>query len=215
MTHPVIIAHYHLRRGGVTRVIETASACLREAGIDHLVLSGEPYDGSADLPVRVIDGLGYLADPGTLTAVTLADRLRHAAADVFGETPPLWHIHNHSLGKNKSQSKHICISHNSAHQEQSHNTTRPRIRQQNFLRIEMLQPKPPEARDTRRTIPQDHASFTALHTLYNITLSLLKNQRHCKLRKSQCHAGYAGDRLHTHNHQQYLAAQSLSQGQQS
>jgi len=98
---PVIIAHYHLRRGGVTRVIETASACLREAGIDHLVLSGEPYDGPADLPVRVIDGLGYLDDPGTLTADDLADRLRQAATDAFGDTPPLWHIHNHSLGKNR------------------------------------------------------------------------------------------------------------------
>lgn len=101
MTSSVIITHYHLRRGGVTRVIETASACLREAGVDHLVLSGEPYDGTVDLPVRVIDGLGYLSDPGTLTAAELAARLRAAATDAFGETPPLWHIHNHSLGKNR------------------------------------------------------------------------------------------------------------------
>ncbi len=99
------IVHYHLRRGGVTRVIETALDGLAEAGIDLevVVLAGEaPYPGSplADR-CRVVSGLGYrneIAAPGE--ADILATELGSAASNALGGPPDVWHFHNHSLGKN-------------------------------------------------------------------------------------------------------------------
>lgn len=95
----VAIVHYHLRPGGVTRVIEHAVASLgAEAKV--VVLSGEPYGGEADLRVRVVEGLGYGRDFDPATAKALAVGLEAAATEVLGGAPDLWHCHNHSLGKN-------------------------------------------------------------------------------------------------------------------
>ncbi|MEO7098385.1 MAG: HAD family hydrolase [Luteolibacter sp.] len=85
----IAIVHYHLRPGGVTRVIESTSRVLTFAGIDHVVLTGEN-----------VAGLGYLAAPGDFTARELADSMRSAASDALGGPPDVWHFHNHSLGKN-------------------------------------------------------------------------------------------------------------------
>ena len=67
----VAIVHYHLGPGGVTRVIEAASQALATAGIRHVILTGDsdvaPPEKS--LPVRQIEGLGYLTSPGEHTAV--------------------------------------------------------------------------------------------------------------------------------------------------
>lgn len=99
------IVHYHLRRGGVTRVIETALEGLRQAEIKHevVVLSGEaPYEGSPlEGVARVVPGLGYRNEiSGIGEAGDLADALYDAALDAFDAPADLWHIHNHSLGKN-------------------------------------------------------------------------------------------------------------------
>lgn len=99
----VAILHYHLRPGGVTRVIETAARGLAAAGIEVAIVVGEDPAASAavaDLPVRVVAGLGYADDAGPLTAVALAATLREAAAAALGGPPDIWHFHNHALGKN-------------------------------------------------------------------------------------------------------------------
>ncbi|MCW1924641.1 hypothetical protein OKA05_18900 [Luteolibacter arcticus] len=102
MTPPfsVAIVHYHLHRGGVTRVIHTASRCLTELGIRHVILSGEPDESGASLPVRVIEGLRYHTDPGGPQARQLVKEMRAAVADALGPAPVVWHFHNHSLGRN-------------------------------------------------------------------------------------------------------------------
>lgn len=99
----VAIVHYHLRPGGVTRVIEqTARAFAKTPEVNLVVLSGEDYAGHLECQLRVVPGLGYsqsitrLPEPETLAANLMA-----AARDgLGGGNPDIFHFHNHSLGKN-------------------------------------------------------------------------------------------------------------------
>ena len=111
MTAPysVAIVHYHLHRGGVTRVIHTASRCLTEAGVPHVILSGEPDESGAKLPVQVVEGLGYGVDPGGPTSLQLVQAMRAAASSVLGPGPIVWHFHNHSLGRNRAMADAVAI----------------------------------------------------------------------------------------------------------
>lgn len=96
----VAIIHSHFRRGGVTRVVENAVAGLEARGIDCLALSGEAYDGDALPHHRIIEGLGYENTHTPGAGKALARCLMDTATETFGGAPDLWHIHNHSLGKN-------------------------------------------------------------------------------------------------------------------
>lgn len=96
----IAIVHYHLRRGGVTRVIENQSAALKLLGIRHVVLSGASYSGPADLPTRVIPDVDYRIEPDEITGISLANELRNQAVQALGHEPAIWHIHNSTLGKN-------------------------------------------------------------------------------------------------------------------
>lgn len=102
----VAIVHYHLKRGGVTRVIESTLAgfdCLSNAP-QCVVLAGEvPSDCSFKHRARVVDGLHYSnAQSSTPDSKTLLERMRAAAEEALGGAPDIWHIHNHALGKNSA-----------------------------------------------------------------------------------------------------------------
>ena len=93
----IALVHYHLRRGGVARVMYAQARVLRDAGEAVCLLTGEPPpepppDG---VPVYVIPGLGYRTDYSEVALAELAGAMCAPFAEV-----PLWHIHNHSLGKN-------------------------------------------------------------------------------------------------------------------
>jgi FMN phosphatase YigB (HAD superfamily)/glycosyltransferase involved in cell wall biosynthesis len=79
----VAIVHYHLRPGGVTRVIEATARALDALGIETAVLTGES-----------IPGLCYDETPGP---EILAARLRAA----IQPAPDVWIFHNPTLGKNR------------------------------------------------------------------------------------------------------------------
>jgi len=101
----VATVHYHLKPGGVTRVVENAFASLEGRGIEIVALSGEEYTGSALIRTAVVPGLGYTQpnekpDPGALWF-----SLKKAAREALGGEPDLWHIHNHSLGKNTAMAQ--------------------------------------------------------------------------------------------------------------
>jgi len=99
----VAIVHYHLRRGGVTRVIENTIASLQpHEDVEICVLSGEAYEGDPRaIPNRaVVDGLGYRNSASDEDARQLATDLFKAAKEQLGGPPDVWHFHNHSLAKN-------------------------------------------------------------------------------------------------------------------
>lgn len=100
MSHRAIaIVHYHLRRGGVTRVVQTALDALKPHGCSVVVLCGEQPDEPLDAEVRVVDELAYDGKPGESPA-ELAERLLSTAGEALRDRPDVWHVHNHSLGKN-------------------------------------------------------------------------------------------------------------------
>lgn len=97
----IAIVHYHLRRGGVTRVIEGAADVLTAMGHEVLLLSGEePVPASSKRPVRVIPALNYRRTGNSVIADSLEDVLKKEAADHFGCLPDVWHFHNPTLAKN-------------------------------------------------------------------------------------------------------------------
>jgi glycosyltransferase involved in cell wall biosynthesis len=101
MKPPLILVHYHLRPGGVARVIDSLSRALTRRGHPHVILCGDPAGAANDLPVRSIPGLDYPAPE--IAPARLHRALTRAAAAAFPGTPPntlCWHFHNPMLGKN-------------------------------------------------------------------------------------------------------------------
>ncbi|MBU0676810.1 MAG: hypothetical protein KJ626_01730 [Verrucomicrobia bacterium] len=95
----VAILHYHLRPGGVTRVIQQAVTALKARGIDSVVLTGEEVE-AAGLPCRLVEELNYHAGANSFSPADITSRVRAVARGTLGGDPDLWHIHNHCLGKN-------------------------------------------------------------------------------------------------------------------
>lgn len=83
----VLLVHYHLRAGGVTRVVQAQVNALRELGHQVIIASSGPIDGW-DFPTLVIPELDYR--PSGSVPI---DPLIAASAD-------LWIIHNPTLGLN-------------------------------------------------------------------------------------------------------------------
>ena len=98
----VAVVHYHLEPGGVTRVIEnTLDAFEKYPGKPHfVVLSGRPYFGQKIKEVAVVEGLDYSDVSHATDPSHLRECLEKAAREALGSSPELWHVHNHSLGKN-------------------------------------------------------------------------------------------------------------------
>ncbi|MEA2068591.1 MAG: glycosyltransferase, partial [Verrucomicrobiota bacterium] len=97
----VAILHYHLKPGGVTRVVERAVESLGDP-VDVLVLTGEaPAPDDALTPItEPFQALEYCEAPDVPDLGKVAEDLRFTARTLLGRDPDVWHIHNHSLGKN-------------------------------------------------------------------------------------------------------------------
>lgn len=97
----VAMVHYHLRLGGVTRVIEAAREALTQSGFQILVLSGEAVrSGTPGDGVRVVEALRYRKTGSSVVASSLTEELKREARHFFGEDPDIWHFHNPTLAKN-------------------------------------------------------------------------------------------------------------------
>lgn len=95
------MVHYHLRRGGVTRVIESAREVLSAKGDAVAVLTGEaPMPGAKTDGVRVVPALNYRRTGSTVVAESLVEQMRKEATEALGGPPDLWHFHNPTLAKN-------------------------------------------------------------------------------------------------------------------
>jgi len=99
----IALVHYHLRPGGVTRIVERQSEALTTAGISHVILTGSPPEQNFNLPIRVIPELDYSeTQPHQDTGASLlVGQLRAAAIEALGHEPQCWHLHNPTLGKNQ------------------------------------------------------------------------------------------------------------------
>lgn len=100
----IAIIHYHLRRGGVTRVIENTLASLAEKKMQIAVLA-EDCSGLAPQWRRhciAIPALRYQTGSRRISPRQLEKTLRAQAIRQLGKAPDLWHVHNHHLGKNTS-----------------------------------------------------------------------------------------------------------------
>ncbi len=113
----VAILHYHLNRGGVSRVIVNQLAALdavTPAGqtCRVAILHGGRADGwpdalaaelkRIDLSIQAVSGLDY-DDRAVAAPQPLADRLQQVLDRIgFAPDNALLHVHNHSLGKNAS-----------------------------------------------------------------------------------------------------------------
>lgn len=98
----IAIMHYHLRRGGVSSVIELISKALAKRNINVVILSGqEPDEPEKYANVRVIDTLDYEARCDD-SVDKLAGHVYDEACEALGGCPDVWHVHNHSLGKNST-----------------------------------------------------------------------------------------------------------------
>lgn len=99
----VAIVHYHARPGGVTRVVERAVDALGDR-THCLFFTGEAARGETPLQkkIREVPNLGYATDK-KFQGLELLRRARGA----FGGEPDLWHIHNHSLGKNPALTQEV------------------------------------------------------------------------------------------------------------
>jgi len=96
MSARIAILHYHLRPGGVTRVIANTLRQWGDAGDRVVTLSGEAPGGAWPGPVRVAPELGY----GLGADRSVAERLMGECRAALGGAPDLIWIHNHNLGKN-------------------------------------------------------------------------------------------------------------------
>lgn len=97
----VAIVHYHLKRGGVTRVIESAREVLKANGSRVLILSGEsPREDADQTDVCVVPGLNYRKTGNSVIAGSLVEALKKEAIAHFGTLPDVWHFHNPTLAKN-------------------------------------------------------------------------------------------------------------------
>ncbi len=94
------IVHYHLQPGGVTRIIEHTIAALAGRGIRIVVLTGQEPAAGWPSAWRVIAGLQYEAARPAVGPAELVRQMEEAARDALGGPPDVWHVHNHSLGKN-------------------------------------------------------------------------------------------------------------------
>ncbi|NRA27880.1 MAG: hypothetical protein HRU10_11615 [Opitutales bacterium] len=99
----VLAVHYHLKPGGVTRILENTARANRAAGepIDFAVLTGPPAKNDIIGRCACIPELAYTTeDSAAVDGDCLYQALMRGARDLFGSLPDIWHIHNHSLGKN-------------------------------------------------------------------------------------------------------------------
>lgn len=81
-----------------------------------VVLSGRPYSGKVIQQVQVVEGLDYTDTNSVIDPKLLKQRMEDAAISTLGELPDVWHIHNHSLGKNPGLSGAVAeLAHSGAH----------------------------------------------------------------------------------------------------
>lgn len=98
----IAIIHYHLRPGGVTKVIQNTLKALERSALQFIVFSSEAPSPTMPVPNHaIVDALEYAQPSKTYpSAWDVLKELQQKARTALGGLPDVWHIHNHALGKN-------------------------------------------------------------------------------------------------------------------
>lgn len=99
----IAILHYHLRGGGVTRIIEHLFESLKNAPVQLCVITGEETPADLSIPkdqIGTVKGLSYGKNNPSRDSDELLTEVTNKAKQLLGSKPDVWHVHNHSLGKN-------------------------------------------------------------------------------------------------------------------
>jgi glycosyltransferase involved in cell wall biosynthesis len=97
----IAVVHYHLHPGGVTRVMQHAVRSFADQDVQFAMLSGEPTtENFGSAKICVVPGLGYAKPEARESDADLLHRMDEAVREALGGRPDLWHLHNHSMGKN-------------------------------------------------------------------------------------------------------------------
>ncbi len=99
---PIVFVHYHLRTGGVSRVIDSQVDLVKSMGRQSLILSGEAAPEGFPHRVEIIPELAYDQTRAPSHIDLLGRRCQEVVKKHFGEQKPIWHFHNHALGKNET-----------------------------------------------------------------------------------------------------------------
>jgi hypothetical protein len=96
----VLITHYHLRRGGVTRVIQQQAEVLQTSGMyDVIVCSGMEPEVDLLCPHIIWENFKYSDDTDLDSNKLGHGNLIEKVVSECGRKPDILHAHNHSLGK--------------------------------------------------------------------------------------------------------------------
>ncbi|GAK57397.1 group 1 glycosyl transferase [Candidatus Vecturithrix granuli] len=98
----IAIIHYHLRPGGVTKVIQNTLKALEKSSLQFIVFTSESPSPTMPVPNHaIVEALEYMQPSKTYpSARDVLKELHQKARNVLGGLPDVWHIHNHALGKN-------------------------------------------------------------------------------------------------------------------
>jgi len=97
----VLFIHYHLRPGGVTRVILDQIKAIKEFA-DTAIIIGEEPQVRVNCPYRVVSPISYDRDRrDNLKPTEIAELIIKEAQSIWSGGPDIIHVHNPTLGKNK------------------------------------------------------------------------------------------------------------------
>lgn len=101
----VAFVHYHMRPGGVSRVILDQMEALRGRA-QALIVIGEPPSVEIPFPCAVVPSLAYDRDrrenlPSPAVASSIARAVVRAVRELWSGGADLYHFHNPTLGKNR------------------------------------------------------------------------------------------------------------------
>lgn len=103
----VAIVHYHLRPGGVTRIIQHSLDALEDRVQAVVLVAPDQHNQVVESPNAItayLPSLAYETAAQSFDPDRLYNSLIHEANTALGGMPDVWHIHNHSLGKNAALS---------------------------------------------------------------------------------------------------------------
>lgn len=97
----IAFLHYHLRSGGVTKVIEGQIDSMGDT-VKPLAVVGEAPEHTVSFPFTVIPALAYDRDRGdSMNPEEIVRSILNRVSTFWREGADLFHIHNPTLGKNK------------------------------------------------------------------------------------------------------------------